>query len=125
MNTHTLRWNKSKTKRIIALTKPYLELLKHSRQESVSLIIAKLLKDLKDLTGNKHSIDNDCMVELEKVFGSGMQPIAEKDYKQHMIIEWFKSGYLNSTLGEMEKDVQILDCFFDTFLKKVKTNENL
>lgn len=114
MKTHTIKWNGTRKHRIVTFTPQYLKILETSHRDSVSLIIMKLLKDLSNLTGIKHTIDYDSQTVLDSHL-TDTNVVA--DVSKHYLKMWFEQGYLNSTLCDCEKDIQSLNLFYNTFFK--------
>ena len=121
MNAHTIRWNGNKIQKIVTFTQRYLKLLKNSHRDTVSLVIMKLLKDLKDLTGITHTIDHDVMTVLDNHFD---KKVIHGSISTHHLKRWLEQGYLNSPLGDLEKDLESLNLFYNTFLKVEKLEIN-
>lgn len=118
MNTHTIRWNGTKAHKIVTFTPQYLKILKKSHRDAVSLVIMKLLKDLKELTGIPHTIDHMLMLQLNNHFRNlydNMKKIQKNSITSHHIKRWFEQGYLNSPLGDCEEDIESLNHFYMTF----------
>lgn len=118
MKTHTIRWNGTKAHKIVTFTPKYLEILKKSHRDAVSLVITKLLKDLNELTGIPYTIDLDMKENLADHFGLLYpQKIKECSLASHHIKLWFIQGYLNSRVGNLEKDIEYLNLFYTTFVE--------
>lgn len=115
MKTHTIRWNGSGAHKIVTFTPQYLKILKSSHRDAVSLMIMKLLKDLKDLTGIMHTIDYDVMTVLENNFD---KKVIQCSISTNNIKKWFEQGYLNGTLGDCENDIEYLNLFYNTFFNR-------
>ncbi len=113
MKTHSIRWNGSRSHKIVSFTQPYIIHLKHSHRDAVSLVIMKLLKDLKDLTGITHTIDHDVMIVLDNHFD---KKVIHGSISTHHLKRWLEQGYLNSPLGDLEKDIESLNLFYNTFV---------
>jgi hypothetical protein len=114
MKTHTIRWNGSRAHKIVTFTPQYLKILKNSHRDAVSLMIMKLLKDLKDLTGIKHIIDYNVMTILEDHFD---KKVIQCSISVNYVKKWFEQGYLNATLGDCGNDIEYLNLFYNTFFK--------
>lgn len=115
MKTHTIKWNGTKTHRIITFTPQYVEILKNSHRDAVSLIITKMLKDLKNLTGIEHTIDYDVMLTLENHFN---KKVTEHSISANLLKMWLEQGYINSTLGRCREDIEHLNLFYNTFFNR-------
>ena len=113
MNTHTIRWNGTKAHKIVTFTPQYLKILESSHRDAVSLIIGKMLKDLKGLTGITHKLD----YNIETVINSYFQNknSINNDGPRCDLKRWFEHGYLNSTIMDCEKDIKTLNLFYNTF----------
>lgn len=114
MKTHTIRWNGDKVHKIVTFTPQYLKILKNSHRDAVSLVIMKILKDLKDLTGIEHAMDYDVMTVLANNFD---KKVIQCSISANNIKKWFEQGYLNGTLSDCENDIEYLNLFYNTFFK--------
>jgi len=115
MKTHTIRWNGTRAHKIVTFTPQYLKILKNSHRDAVSLTIMKMLKDLKDLTGIKHTMDHDVMTVLYSYFN--FNDVIQCSISANNIKKWFEQGYLNGTLSDCENDIEYLNLFYNTFFK--------
>ena len=113
METHTIRWNGTRSHKIITFTPQYLKILKNSHRDAVSLVIMKILQDLRELTGITHKIDYDVQTILQGYFP--YKKAIEYGISEQYLKMWFEQGYLRSTLSDCEKDIESLNLFYKTF----------
>lgn len=113
MNTHTIRWNGTKSHKIITFTPKYLKILESSHRDAVSLIIMKMIKDLKELTGITHKLDYDVETAIDGYFPN--KNSVNNNGLTCDLKTWFEQGYLNSTICNCEKDIKTLTLFYNTF----------
>ena len=65
MNTHNIRWNGSKTHRIVTFTKTFEKELIKAHPQAIRVFISSFLEHLKNITGHKHTMDykQECRIE--------------------------------------------------------------
>lgn len=90
MKTHTIRWNKDKTRRIIKFTSDFEKQLLAAHPQAAAVLIDKLLRWLDVDTGRRHSIDCDQGIRLNGIVDAcnKLNPSPEA----RMINNWLVSG---------------------------------
>jgi hypothetical protein len=126
MKTHTIRKIKSSgniTHCIVTFTKQYMDILKESHPDSVTLIINHMCYILKDMTGKEHKINWEQYQELEKHFGN-LNRYASKSYNELQVKNIFINGFNCKSMIELEKDLEVLNYFFNNIIRSNK-NETM
>lgn len=108
MKTHTIRRGANGRIKIIKFSPKFLELLKHSHLESVSVLISKLCEQLKLYTGIVHTLDllqeaelNALLLKPEKV---------QTNMCLYRINLWIEKGF---QIGDLEENLECLNTFYD------------
>lgn len=95
MKTHTLRWNKTKTQRILTFTPAFVAELEKAHPWAARALIGAMCKEL-----NAH-IDMDQKFAVEK----SIAQVPETSYEQHKTLGWLAQGH------------RLLDCDLEDHLR--------
>lgn len=116
MNEFTLR-NKTKQP-IMTLTKPMLAKMLASRPESVSMALAKHVKEYKALTGKTLMLDHAQDLLLREHAGADERgwwtsKYAELPYPLNHVKPVFSDGFMQRHSGSMQDDLALAEVFHD------------
>ena len=116
MREYTIR-NKS-TNPIVTLTSAVMQKAMLARAESVSLALAKLASDYKQLTGKRITLDHEQDMALREKAGANAggwwkSRYSELPYPLSHIQPTFTDGFLNRTnAGSVLEDLALAEAFF-------------
>ena len=126
MQTHTLR-NKSKTTPIVRLTASFMTKMLAARPDSVSLVLARFIKNYATLTGKRPTLDYEQnMLLLNRADadenGQWSSPYAGLPLVLNRVHQCFIEGFLGAPPARqtMEEDLMIAERFFDLLDTQLK-----
>lgn len=126
MTEFTLR-NK-KTTPIMTLTVSMFERMRKARPESVSLVLAKRIRDYKALTGKTLSLDYEQERCLLAQAGANERGVWTSKYAQlplplSQVKSIFADGFMLRTLGNMSDDLAAAEAFYGLLDMQLGQNE--
>lgn len=107
MNTHSIRWNKGNTIRIVLFSEEFEKKLIEAHPQATRVFLSKFLDFLTDSTGNSHIVDYD---QHDRILGF-YRPEYGSD--EALINEWIIRG-VKITDGNLE---DVLRCLSDIYAK--------
>lgn len=108
MKTHSVRWNRAKTEKLIKLSPDFIELLKSSHRETVGMLLESLCSNCQKLTGVVHKVDADSLSDLSEMFPC---PASSPECSVDMF--WMKTTFQRGfVLHDLVDDLHKLDAFW-------------
>ena len=119
--THTVRWNRDKTLKIMTFSTEFFSLLSSSHPMSVALFIDEVGCRYQKMQGLAHIINPEQYEKLEHLTLENVTAINKMLPVEYAAYKMFTVGYLSrASENDMKENLAILNYFFTTMLSQEK-----